>query len=660
MATHDPAREDVDCSAPHAQTATSHSGTSLFRRFLAYYKPEWKLFLGDTLAAIAIAAIDLAFPILLRRLTGGLFTKGSDAIMGALAYLGLGLAVIYLVRFFCSYFVGAQGHIMGARMETRMRQDLFDQYERLSFSYFDSHSSGDLMSRVVNDLFNIAEAAHHIPEWVITCSIEIVGAFVILFGISPVLAGVMLVITAAFTAVMVWQNIRMQEVFDDSRRKISGVNSQLEDSLSGMRVVKSFANEDLERSKFRGSNERYYRSREKMYKARGVYQATSSLMQGALYTVIVVLGGWLVAQGRLSAADMATFALYISLFTTPIQTLVNSTDMLQEGIAGFARMDEVMGVMPEIQDKSDARELEVTQGAIEFHDVCFAYEHPRAGEEADEGEAGEEEVEKGEQTAPVPDVEPAAPGSVSAAPTAAPRLVIDHMDLAVEPGRTLALVGPSGAGKTTTCSLLMRFYDVDAGSITIDGQDVRDVTQESLHHAIGLVQQDVYLFDGTIAENIEYGRPGATRAEVEDAARKANIHEFIVGLPEGYDTLVGERGSHLSGGQRQRIAIARVFLKDPQILILDEATSSLDNESEEAVQESLAQLSEGRTTLIIAHRLSTIRNADEIATIEHGRIVERGTHEELLARGGTYARYYEMQFAQGGAADAQGGAADAR
>ena len=652
MAMRDPARKDVDCSAPRAQTerarsATSRSGTSMFRRFLAYYKPEWKLFLGDTLAAIAIAAIDLAFPILLRSLTSGLFTEGSDAIMGALAYLGLGLAVIYLARFGCSYFVGAQGHIMGARMETRMRQDLFDQYERLSFSYFDSHSSGDLMSRVVNDLFNIAEAAHHIPEWVITCSIEIVGAFVILFGISPVLAGVMLVITATFTAVMVWQNVRMQEVFNDSRRKISGVNSQLEDSLSGMRVVKSFANEDLERSKFRGSNERYYRSREKMYKARGVYQATSSLMQGALYTVIVVLGGWLVAQGRLSAADMATFALYIGLFTTPIQTLVNSTDMLQEGIAGFARMDEVMSVMPEIKDRPGARELEVTQGAIEFHDVCFAYEHPRAGEDADEGEAGEE-AEEGEDAAP------------DAAVPVAPRLVIDHMDLAVEPGRTLALVGPSGAGKTTTCSLLMRFYDVDAGSITIDGQDVRDVTQESLHHAIGLVQQDVYLFDGTIAENIEYGRPGATRAEVEDAARKANIHEFIEGLPEGYDTLVGERGSRLSGGQRQRIAIARVFLKDPQILILDEATSSLDNESEEAVQESLAQLSEGRTTLIIAHRLSTIRNADEIATIEHGRIVERGTHEELLAWGGTYARYYEMQFARGGTPGAQGGAADAR
>ena len=643
VAMHDPARKDVDYSAPRAQTGSSHSGTSMFRRFLAYYKPEWKLFLGDTLAAIAIAAIDLAFPILLRRLTGGLFTEGSDAIMGALAYLGIGLVVIYLVRFFCSYFVGAQGHIMGARMETRMRQDLFDQYERLSFSYFDSHSSGDLMSRVVNDLFNIAEAAHHIPEWVITCSIEIVGAFVILFGISPVLAGVMLAITAVFTAVMVWQNIRMQEVFDDSRRKISGVNSQLEDSLSGMRVVKSFANEDLERKKFRGSNERYYRSREKMYKARGVYQATSSLMQGALYTAIVVLGGWLVAQGRLSAADMATFALYISLFTTPIQTLVNSTDMLQEGIAGFARMDEVMGILPEIKDRPGARELEVTQGAIEFKDVCFAYEHPRAGEDG-EGEEGEG-VEEDEHAAP---------------DAAAPRLVIDHMDLVVEPGRTLALVGPSGAGKTTTCSLLMRFYDVDAGSITIDGQDVRDVTQESLHHAIGLVQQDVYLFDGTIAENIEYGRPGATRAQIEEAARRANIHEFIESLPEGYDTLVGERGSRLSGGQRQRIAIARVFLKDPRILILDEATSSLDNESEEAVQESLAQLSEGRTTLIIAHRLSTIRNADEIATIEHGRIVERGTHEELLARGGTYARYYEMQFARGGAPDAQGSASGAR
>ena len=595
------------------------SGGSLFRRFLAYYRPQWKLFVGDTLAAIAIAAIDLAFPIILRSLTGGLFTEEADAILGALVYLGIGLVAIYLLRFGCSYFVGAQGHIMGARMEAQMRQDLFDQYERLSFSYFDRHNSGDLMSRVVNDLFSIAEAAHHVPEWIITCSIEIVGAFVILFTISPTLAGAMLAITAIFTVVMVWQNVRMQAVFADSRRKIAGVNSQLEDSLAGMRVVKSFANEDLEREKFRGSNERYYRSREKMYKARGAYQATSSLMIGALYTTIVVLGGWLVAQGQMSATDMATFALYISLFTSPIQTLVNSTEMLQEGIAGFARMDEVMRLMPEIEDAPGARELEVTRGAIEYEDVCFSYEHG-------EGGAGD------------------AAGAGAAGATGG-RPVIDHMSLSVEPGRTLALVGPSGAGKTTTCSLLLRFYDVDAGSISIDGQDLREVTQKSLHRAIGLVQQEVYLFDGSIAENIGYGRPGATRAEIEEAARRANIDDFIEGLPEGYDTLVGERGSHLSGGQKQRIAIARVFLKDPQILILDEATSALDNESEERVQASLAELSRGRTTVIIAHRLSTIRNADRIAVIDAGRVVEEGTHEELLARGGIYERYYEMQFA---------------
>ena len=433
----------------------------------------------------------------------------------------------------------------------------------------------------------------------------------------------MVLITAVFVAIMVRQNFSMRAVFADNRKKISGVNSQLQDSLSGIRVVKSFANEATERAKFRRSNAAYLQSKVDQYHAMGAYQAVSALMTGALYTAIVVVGGLLIAQNRLSAVDMATFALYISLFSSPIQTLVDSTESFQKAIAGFKRMDEVLATMPDVQDAPDARPLEVTDGAIEYRDVCFSYKDVELG--------GRE------------------PG----------RPVIDHLNLSIRPGETIALVGPSGGGKSTTCSLLPRFYDIDAGSITIDGQDVSRVTQESLRRAIGLVQQDVYLFDGTIRENIAYGRPDATDAEIEEAARRANIHEFIESLDEGYDTVVGERGGRLSGGQKQRVAIARVFLKDPAILILDEATSALDNESEEAVQESLERLARDRTTIIIAHRLSTIKNADEIATVEHGQVVERGTHDELLARGGTYARYYRMQFEGASARAAASGEASA-
>ena len=578
----------------------------MFRRFLAYYKGQLHLFVIDIAAAVTVAAVDLAFPQILRGLAGGLFTEGPDVILGVLAYVAVGLVAMYALRFVCRYFVIYWGHVMGARMESRMREDLFDAYVRQSFSFFDRSRSGDLMSRLVSDLFDISEAAHHGPEFLLIGIVEIVGSFVILLTINVPLTAALALIACLLVAYNVWANVRMRAVYTENRVRISGVNLRLEDALGGMRVVKGFAAEEQESEKFRASNDAYLESKTRMYRAMGRYQAAIAVMMGALNTVVVVLGGWLIARGQMEAADLATYALYISLFTAPITQILDFTETFQKAIAGFRRFCEVLDEQPQIQDRPGAKPLRVSEGAIRYEDVHFAYEDA-PGEKDDE--------------------------------------VIRGLTLDIRPGETIALVGPSGGGKSTTCALLPRFYDVDAGSITIDGQDVRDVTQRSLREAIGLVQQDVYLFDGTIAENIAYGCPDATAAEIRLAARRANIAEFVESLPDGYETQVGERGSHLSGGQKQRIAIARVFLKNPPILIFDEATSALDNESEQAVQESLDELARGRTTLVIAHRLSTIRRADEIVTIEGGRVVERGTHEELLARGGTYARYYQMQFA---------------
>ena len=530
--------------------------------------------------------------------------------MGSLAFVAAGLIVMYLVRTGCKYFVAAQGHIMGARMESKMREDLFDQYERFCFSYFDRVNSGDMMSRVVNDLFDICEGAHHLPEWIIICGIEIIGAFIILFTISPELAGVMVLITAVFVAIMVRQNFSMRAVFADNRKKISGVNSQLQDSLSGIRVVKSFANEATERAKFRRSNAAYLQSKVDQYHAMGAYQAVSALMTGALYTAIVVVGGLLIAQNRLSAVDMATFALYISLFSSPIQTLVDSTESFQKAIAGFRRMDEVLQSAPDIEDAPDARPLKVSAGAIEYRNVCFSYEDR---ELEDEHRAGDE------------------------------RPVIDHLNLSIRPGETIALVGPSGGGKSTTCSLLPRFYDPASGEIAIDGIPLRDYTQESLRAHMSVVAQDTVLFNDTIESNIAMGKPGATHEEIVEAARIANADQFIRECAEGYSTNIGDRGVKLSGGQRQRLSIARAVLKNPDILILDEATSALDTESEKLVQEALNKLLEGRTSVVIAHRLSTIHNADKIIVVDHGRIAEQGTHNELMARGGIYAKLIEMQ-----------------
>lgn len=630
-------------TAAAQQDKQSLTGFGLFKAFLNYYTGQRHLFWGDIACAITDAAIDLAFPWILRWLTGGLFTQGSQAIMDAMLYLVIGLAGMYVVRFLCRFFVAYWGHVMGARMESKMREDLFDAYERMSFSFFDQNKSGDLMSRLVNDLFDISEAAHHGPEFLLIGIIEVIGSFVILSFINVPLTLCLAVVLVLLMVYNVRANLNMRQVFRENRERISRVNSRLEDSLAGMRVVKSFTAEDVERAKFRRENSAYLDSKVRMYRAMGGYQASISALMGGLYTIIVCVGGWLIAQGQMQPQDLATYALYISLFTVPIYDILNFSETFQKSFAGFRRLMEMLTAQPDILDEPGARELVVTRGEICYHDVHFSYEKGTAAARnavaADAGVTVDTGAAAGAAVAAGAD---AAAGAATVSTSDAE--VLHGLNLVIEPGKTVALVGPSGGGKSTTCALLPRFYDCDAGFITIDGQDIKTVTQKSLREAIGIVQQDVYLFDGTIAQNIAYGRPSATFEQIEAAAKQAHIYDFIQSLPHGFETQVGERGARLSGGQKQRIAIARVFLKNPRILILDEATSALDNESEQAVQASLAALARGRTTIIIAHRLSTIKDADEIITISAGKVAEKGTHEELLARGGTYAHYYAMQF----------------
>ena len=569
------------------------------KKFIQYYAPYKGVFFLDLICAAVISLADLAFPQILRTLTKTLFAESSDAILRALIPITLVLLVMYVIQAGCKYYVSYQGHMMGAHMERDMRQQLFDHYERLSFSYYDQNNSGQMMSKLVSDLFDISEFAHHGPENLFISLIKIVGSFVFLFLINWKLAIPLLVLVAFMLFFSYGQNKKMQATFMDNRRKIGNLNSSLQDTLAGIRVVQSFANEDIEREKFKKSNQGFLISKDANYRCMGSFTGGNLFFQGMMYLMTLVFGGWLIAHGQMEPADLAMYALYIGIFISPIQILVELTEMMQKGLSGFRRFLDVVETEPEIVDAEDAEPLENIKGHVRYENVSFHYNDDDS-------------------------------------------LVLDNVSFDIPAGKSIALVGPSGSGKTTICSLLPRFYDVSGGRITIDGNDVRKLTLQSLRNQIGLVQQDVYLFCGSIRENIAYGRPDASMEEIIEAAKKANIHEFIMGLPDGYETFVGERGTRLSGGQKQRISIARVFLKNPSILILDEATSALDNESEKFIQQSLEELAKDRTTITIAHRLSTIRNADEILVVAENGIAERGTHDELLAKGGIYAHYYEM------------------
>lgn len=573
---------------------------SILKRFVSYYKPYRHLFYLDCLCATVLCIIDLSFPQILRWLPEGLFSGNAASIFSALRWLFPALLIWYLLRALCQFYVTSYGHVMGTRMETDMRQDLFDKYMSLSYSYYDQNNTGEMMSRLVSDLFDISELAHHGPENLLMCSIKIIGSFILLLWVNVPMTMLLLAVTAILVIFTVFRQLRMQRIFTENRERIADVNAGVQNSLAGIRVVKTFAVEQGEKDNFRASNGRYRQSKEKSYIAMGIFHGGSNFLQGMLYVVTLVSGGFFIARGSLSYNDLAVYALYIGIFITPIGQLMDFTEMLQKGYAGFKRFAQIMETEPDIQEAPDAVELEHVTGDIQYKDVSFQYTDKEQ--------------------------------------------VLSHLNIQIPAGKTCALVGPSGGGKTTICSLLPRFYDVTGGSVLVDGHDVRQLKLKSLREAIGIVQQDVYIFAGTVRENIAYGKKDATQQEIEEAAKNANIHDFIMGLEDGYDTYVGERGTRLSGGQKQRIAIARVFLKNPPILILDEATSALDNESEKHIQEALDRLSVGRTTVVIAHRLSTIRSAEKIIVIDEGGVKEQGNHHQLMELDGIYARYFNMQF----------------
>ena len=571
------------------------------RRLAGYYKPYKALFFSDMFFAMLGAVITLAIPLLVRYITGTVVNFPLNEATRTIFQLGAAMIAMVLVEAFCNYYIAYYGHMMGAKIEYDMRNEIFGHYQKLSFAFFDNQKVGHLLSRITSDLFDITELLHHGPEDVVISVIKLLGAFVILLMINGKLALVAIGIVALMLIYAVFLNRRMKSAFKENRARIADINSQIEDSLSGIRVVKSFSNEAAEMDKFRRGNDRFVAAKRKTYRYMGVYNSGMGAFATLITVCSLIMGAYLMTTGELTSADLVTFLLYINNFTEPVKKLVNFTEQFQNGYSGYERFLEIMNIAPDIKDKPDAVHLDQVRGDIQFDDVSFHYE-------------GKEEN------------------------------VLSHVNLKVRAGEYVALVGSSGAGKTTLCSLIPRFYDVTAGSVKLDGRDIRDICLKDLRRQIGIVQQDVYLFAGTVMDNIRYGKPEASDEEVIRAARAANAHEFIMSLPEGYDTDIGQRGVKLSGGQKQRLSIARVFLKNPPVLIFDEATSALDNESEKIVQHSLEKLAKDRTTIVIAHRLSTIRHAQRILVLTEDGIAEEGTHESLLAKNGVYAGLYQVQF----------------
>ena len=572
------------------------------KKLASYYRPYLPLFLADMFFAILGAGVTLAIPLIVRYITNHVITLEAGAALHKIAILGLLMLALVAVEWFCNYFISNYGHVMGAKIEYDMRAEIFGHYQKLSFSFFNNQKVGQLMSRITSDLFDISELLHHGPEDLVISIIKIFGSFLILFGIDVKLALVAFAFVPLMLLYALYFNTRMKRAFKRNRVKIAEINSQIEDNLSGIRVVKSFANEAVEQEKFKEGNQGFLAAKKNSYLYMAGYHSGLQALTTLITIAVLVAGAALITDGQVAVADLVTFLLYINTFTEPVKKLINFTEQFQNGYTGYERFMEMMAIEPDIADCLDAVELKGVKGDISFDNVSFHYE---------------------ENT----------------------ETVLNHINLEVKAGSYMALVGASGAGKSTLCSLIPRFYDVSGGAVRIDGQDIRKVTLKSLRSQIGIVQQDVYLFVGTVMDNIRYGKPGASREEVVEAAKNANAHEFIMNLPNGYDTDIGQRGVKLSGGQKQRLSIARVFLKNPPILIFDEATSALDNESERVVQESLEKLARNRTTFVIAHRLSTIRNAEKILVLTDTGIEEEGTHKELLEKNGIYAKLYQMQFA---------------
>ncbi len=572
-----------------------------WKKFLSYYKPYKKMFAADMFFACMGAGVTLVIPLIIRYITNDVIYRELSESLHMILTLTIVMAALIILECYCNYFIAYYGHIMGAKMEYNMRNEIFAHYQKLSFSFYDNQKVGQLMSRVTNDLFDISELFHHGPEDLVISMIKLIGSFAILLSVNWRLALTAFAIVPVMLAYAFYFNVKMKRAFVKNRARIADINAQIEDNLSGIRVVKSFANEDMEMDKFKAGNDRFVESKKESYKYMGLYHSGLGAFTTLISVIVIATGAVFITKDLITITDLITFLLYINNFTEPIKKLISFTEQFQNGASGYTRFLEILEIHPDIEDAPNALELKNAKGNITFDNVSFRYEENS-------------------------------------------ETVLSDLNLHVSAGEYIALVGTSGVGKSTLCSLIPRFYDVSGGRILIDDRDIRDFTVKSLRNNIGIVQQDVYLFTGSVMDNIRYGRPDATEAEIVAAAQNANAHEFIMNLPEGYDTNIGQRGIKLSGGQKQRLSIARVFLKNPPILIFDEATSALDNESERVVQESLEKLAKGRTTFVIAHRLSTIRNAQKILVLTENGIAESGTHQELLEKNGIYAELYNMQF----------------